>query len=262
MSVEYTIPKISVIVPVYNAEKSLCQCIDSILALTFTDFELLLIDDGSKDSSGIICDEYVRKDSRIRVFHKENGGVSSARNLGLDNARGQWITFVDSDDKLFSTAFNIDWENIYGNLILFPFVMKFENNDKIIYPKQLMTNKENYLSQTLDSTIMRVPWSKLYSRKHIGDLRFDTSIKIGEDTLFNLEFYKRIEIIQIENVFVYEYSFIGNDAIKYCLTPFYSIEILSKIFHSYIEQNYKSLPFEIKMYYYYSTSTNISSISG
>lgn len=85
-------PKISVIVPVYNTEKYLHRCVDSILAQTFTDFELLLIDDGSTDSSGAICDEYAQKDSRVRVFHKENGGASSARNLGLDNATGEWIT--------------------------------------------------------------------------------------------------------------------------------------------------------------------------
>ena len=89
---------ISVIVPVYNAEKYLCRCIDSILAQTYKDFELLLIDDGSKDSSGAICDEYAAKDSRVRVFHKENGGVGFARNVGLDHAQGDWVTFVDSDD--------------------------------------------------------------------------------------------------------------------------------------------------------------------
>lgn len=89
---------ISIIVPVYNAEKYLNRCIDSILAQTYTDFELLLINDGSKDNSGKICDEYVNKDSRVRVFHKENAGVSKARNLGLDSALGEWITFVDSDD--------------------------------------------------------------------------------------------------------------------------------------------------------------------
>lgn len=90
--------KISVIVPVYNAEKYLRRCVDSILAQTFTDFELLLVDDGSTDASGKICDEYASADARVRVFHKPNGGVSSARNLGLDNARGEWIAFADSDD--------------------------------------------------------------------------------------------------------------------------------------------------------------------
>ena len=93
-------PKISVIVPVYNTEKYLHRYIDSILAQTFTDFELLLINDGSKDNSGAICDEYAAKDSRVRVFHKENGGASSARNMGLDNAKGKWVTFVDSDDYI------------------------------------------------------------------------------------------------------------------------------------------------------------------
>ena len=91
-------PKISVIIPVYNAESTLRRCVDSFLAQTFTDFECLLINDGSKDRSGEICDEYVARDSRVKVFHKENGGVSSARNVGLDNATGEWIAFVDSDD--------------------------------------------------------------------------------------------------------------------------------------------------------------------
>lgn len=98
--------KISIIVPVYNVDKYLHKCIDSILAQTFTDFELLLIDDGSKDKSGAICDGYAAKDSRVRVFHKENGGVSSARNLGLDNAEGEWVTFVDSDDWIAAEMYH------------------------------------------------------------------------------------------------------------------------------------------------------------
>ncbi len=91
-------PLISIIVPIYNVEKYLSRCINSVLSQTITDFELLLIDDGSTDKSGDICDSYAQKDSRIKVFHKENGGVSAARNYGLDNARGEWIAFVDADD--------------------------------------------------------------------------------------------------------------------------------------------------------------------
>ena len=97
---EMTTPVLSIIVPVYNVEKYLARCIDSILAQTFTDFELILVDDGSTDNSGEICDEYAGKDPRIIVIHKENGGVSSARNHGLDIARGEYITFVDSDDQI------------------------------------------------------------------------------------------------------------------------------------------------------------------
>ena len=96
--------KISVIVPVYNTEKYLDRCIQSILAQTYTDFELLLINDGSTDSSGAICDKYAKQDVRVRVFHKENGGASSARNMGLDNAKGEWVTFCDSDDTLKQNA--------------------------------------------------------------------------------------------------------------------------------------------------------------
>ena len=91
---------ISIIVPVYNSEQTLHRCIDSILGQTYRNFELLLINDGSKDRSGEICDEYARKDNRVKVFHKENGGVSSARNVELDNAIGERITIVDSNDYI------------------------------------------------------------------------------------------------------------------------------------------------------------------
>ena len=93
-------PTISVIVPVYNAEKTLRRCVDSILAQTFEDFELILINDGSKDQSGDICDEYAAKDSRVKTIHKTNGGVSSARNAGLRIAQGEYIAFIDSDDYI------------------------------------------------------------------------------------------------------------------------------------------------------------------
>ncbi|MDE7430170.1 MAG: glycosyltransferase, partial [Lachnospiraceae bacterium] len=91
-------PFLSIIVPVYNVEPYLACCLDSILAQTFTDFEVLLIDDGSTDASGTICDDYAKKDSRIRCFHKENGGHTSARQAGFRQASGKYITFVDSDD--------------------------------------------------------------------------------------------------------------------------------------------------------------------
>ena len=99
--------KISVIVPVYKAEKYIVECINSILSQTYTDFELILIDDGSPDLSGKICDEYASNDERIIVVHKSNGGVSSARNVGISRATGEWITFVDADDMLFNTCLEV-----------------------------------------------------------------------------------------------------------------------------------------------------------
>ena len=90
--------EVSIIVPVYQVEKYIRQCVDSILAQTFTDFELILVDDGSKDKSGEICDEYAGMDERVKVIHKENGGLSDARNRGMDQAVGNYFLFVDSDD--------------------------------------------------------------------------------------------------------------------------------------------------------------------
>ncbi|MBQ7882921.1 MAG: glycosyltransferase, partial [Phascolarctobacterium sp.] len=103
-------PKLSIIVPVYKVEQYIHKCVDSILNQSFTDFELILVDDGSPDNCGKICDEYAAKDKRVRVIHKENGGVSQARNLGIDEAKGEYISFIDPDDwvdldmyeKLFS----------------------------------------------------------------------------------------------------------------------------------------------------------------
>jgi len=96
-----------VVVPVYNVEKYLRECVDSVLAQTFKNFELILVDDGSPDNSGKICDEYAEKDSRVRVFHKANGGVTSARKLGVENARAEWVMFVDSDDEIFPDALEV-----------------------------------------------------------------------------------------------------------------------------------------------------------
>lgn len=107
-------PKISVIVPVYKVEKYLCRCIDSILAQTFTDFELILVNDGSPDKCGEICEEYAKKDSRIHVIHQKNGGLSAARNTGIDwasaNSNSKWITFIDSDDLVTQNYLDSMWK--------------------------------------------------------------------------------------------------------------------------------------------------------
>ena len=95
----------SIIIPVYNLEKYLRECVDSILTQTFTDFELILVDDGTKDKSGIICDEYAKKDERVKVIHQENAGQAVARNTGTDIAQGEYIIYIDSDDYICDSAF-------------------------------------------------------------------------------------------------------------------------------------------------------------
>jgi len=132
-------PKISIIIPVYNSSKYISKCIESILNQTEADFEVLLIDDGSLDGSGNICDRYAVIDSRIRVFHKQNGGVSSARNLGLDNALGEMIFFIDSDDTvdkdyLEKLMIKSDEDYVISGV-------KILEND---FLKPVMTNNENF----------------------------------------------------------------------------------------------------------------------
>ena len=183
-----SLPKISVIVPVYNTAKYLNRCIDSILSQTFSDFELLLIDDGSTDNSGSICDEYVIQDSRVRVFHKENGGVSLARNLGVNEARGEWIAFIDADDWILDTylATFVNYINKDSQIIVASTIeIKAESSDFI---KKLLLDK--------------VPWGmpfKLYSVdcfRNQYHLCVPRDFNIGEDLLANLSIAKCVETVQ------------------------------------------------------------------
>ena len=201
-------PKISVIVPIYNAEKYLHQCIDSIIAQTFSDFELLLIDDGSSDSSGFICEEYAQKDFRIKVFHKRNGGVSSARNLGLDNAKGEWITFVDSDDwikkdYLYSMIRQSDADMIMSS---FEVIDNFEKWDNQIEHYLYKKNKIKYFIERYVSTAtMCAPWCKLFKNSIIDTLRFNTEISFWEDTIFVFEYLNKIDSIRTVENNAYQY---------------------------------------------------------
>lgn len=211
------IPIISIIVPVYNVEQYLPRCIDSILSQSFTDFELLLIDDGSKDKSGAICDEYAAKDSRIRVFHKENGGVSSARNIGLDNAKGDWITFVDGDDLLLPKALtNITEvvENDNADLYIFDYL---SNSIPVRQNLGQIMTTDMFARLLLLYKIQSSPWAKVYKAKTLNGLRFNTSLRIGEDWLFNFEFAlmnrDNIRIIH-EDSCIYDYIYREGSAMQ------------------------------------------------
>lgn len=179
---------VSIIVPVYNAEKYLHKCIDSILAQTYTDFELLLIDDGSKDKSSAICDEYAVKDARVRVFHKENGGVSKARNWGLDNAKGEWITFVDADDWVHEDFLkNRIALALYDNADIIYCDIEYVYDNQRVYGK--MAEQVEGKAETVNSWILsRTTYSPIIlAKKSIFDkykLRYIEGLRFGED--FNL----------------------------------------------------------------------------
>ena len=196
-----TPPIISIIVPVYNTEKFLHRCIDSILAQTYTDFELLLIDDGSKDSSGTISDEYAAKDARVRVFHKENGGVSSARNLGLDNARGEWVTFVDSDDYIEENFLKSFEENLDADLVVGNMVICENGKSRRDIGAHIVPGKYNSIQSALKGNLTNhafcAPWGKLFYKECIGDLYFDVRMTICEDTKFVYNYIAKAKDMRI-----------------------------------------------------------------
>lgn len=180
---------ISVIVPVYNVEEWLPRCLDSIVRQSFADMEVLLIDDGSTDSSGYICDDYASHDSRIRVFHKENGGVSSARNVGLREAKGDSVCFIDADDCVHPRYIEI----MYGAFVA-------EEADIVIcncertkqYPSEFVSVEDvrarqiNY-ADFANYTICKYDcvWAKMYRAGIIKNHLFDETIVFAEDALFN-----------------------------------------------------------------------------
>ena len=195
-------PKISVIVPIFKAEKYLKRCIDSILAQTFPDFELLLVDDGSPDNSGNICDDYAEHDSRVRVFHKENGGVSSARNVGLNNAIGQWIYFCDPDDYLYVDTLEILVKQLAVgvDMVLGGYVEEADNGD-VIYYENLATIKSLDVKEAFivyftqgDYKFQGYLWNRLFNHDIIYtyNLRFDENIYYKEDGLFIVKYLCRM----------------------------------------------------------------------
>ncbi|MBR5282460.1 MAG: glycosyltransferase [Alistipes sp.] len=192
---------ISVIVPVYNTEKFLDECIQSILAQTFTDFELLLIDDGSMDSSGVICDKYAADDSRVKVFHKENGGVTSARRLGVEQSKGDFVLFVDSDDTITNTA-------------LHSLTIAIDDNVDIILTRIKTEKIESsdisaieFIKKTLVGEIAKGVPARLYRRILFekDTLSLTREIFVGEDEIMNLMVGKNARTIRIINESIYYY---------------------------------------------------------
>lgn len=181
---------ISIIVPIYKAEKYIHRCIDSILTQNHTDFELLLVDDGSPDNCGAICDAYAARDSRVRVFHKENGGVSSARNLGLDHAQGEWITFVDSDDWLETEFLERLVAAPESDLVVGGCYRTSGKNEPLSDAHYVKDSVASFLELYLDKLLLRTPWGKLYRRCLFEDnhIRFNKDIRFGEDTLVVFEY--------------------------------------------------------------------------
>lgn len=209
---------ISVIVPVYKVEQYLTKCIESLLAQKFFDFELLLIDDGSPDKSGQICNEYAAKDSRILVFHKENGGVSSARNFGLDKAKGEWIVFVDSDDWVkedYLSGLYEDQKKFNSDLVMQGLEMINYNQSIVKHSLETRFYNSNEFMELfkLNSLFFHGgPVCKLYNSEIISthSIRFDNRIKILGDVVFMLTYLLHCTSVQLSDITNYYYRRVKN----------------------------------------------------
>lgn len=204
-------PLISVIVPVYNAEPFLPECLDSILGQGVDNWEVIIVDDGSTDGSSAICDAYARKDPRFKVFHKENGGVSSARNYGLEKARGAWITYIDADDRISADYFPSALANSKADMVLTN-VKTFPGKVDFGWISPGFVDKEHYKSFIEEHAIKGVlvaPWGKFVRREIIvgNNLSFNPKFRMGEDTLFDLQLESLCTAIEVrDSYYWYRYE--------------------------------------------------------
>lgn len=185
-------PAVSIIVPVFNTEKHICRCLNSIKSQTYNNFEVIIVDDGSSDNSGAICDKYAANDNRFRVIHKENGGVSTARQTGLENANGEFIIHIDSDDwiesnmiqELIETA---DKEK--ADMVICDFFEESNNNSH--YASQNLYNPitaKEVQSKIINTELLGNCWNKLTRKACCKDISFSpTNVSLGEDMLFNVK---------------------------------------------------------------------------
>ncbi len=204
--------KISIVIPVYNSEKYLVRCLDSISRQSFGDFEVILVNDGSTDNSAQICDEYVRKDFRYKVIHCKNNGVSVARNIGIDNASGLYISFIDSDDWVENDYLKsmIDVANSSADIIVSGVICDYRDGSR----KMLSMNdcvlsicNSQFFHDLVKSRLLFGPVAKLYKTEILkrNNLKFLTDISYGEDRLFNYDYMRHVTTIAVVNGCNYHY---------------------------------------------------------
>lgn len=238
-----TMPTVSIIIPVYNAENSVSRCVDSILKQEYGDFELLLIDDGSTDSSPAILDELAEKDSRIRIIHQANSGVSASRNRGLDEAAGTYVQFLDADDWMTNDSSKLMVrlaEEKKCDMVIADFYRVVGGNlsrkGNILSDRVL--NRQEYAEYMMESPAdyyYGVLWNKLYRRSLLEQfhIRMDESISFCEDFIFNLEYVLHCSKICALQVPVYYYVKTSGSLVARNLNPLKLMEMKTSVFQYY-----------------------------
>ena len=211
--------KISIVVPVYNAETTLKSCIDSVVNQSYDEWELWLINDGSRDSSGEICDEYCRSDARIQVIHKQNEGVSVARNTGIEKAQGEYILFLDSDDYLEKDALRkvVDATNRFcADVVIFGFYYHFSESNIFksnTLSKEFVGTNDQFVfdvfREAFGKELLNPPWNKLVKRELLlhENIQFVSEFSICEDMIFTIEILEKSERIIFLETPLYHYIY-------------------------------------------------------
>jgi len=215
--------KVSIIVPVYNVESSLERCVDSIINQTYQNWELWLIDDGSRDASGKICDSFSLSDARIRSIHKKNAGVSAARNTGLENVQGEYVLFVDSDDYLELNTLELamnEVERSGADAVLFGFYYHFKEEDRVVENKgnrAFVGKNEEFVSEVFGEMfrkeLLNPPWNKLIKKEMLlqNGIRFVSEYSICEDMIFTIGVLGACDKIAFLDLPLYHYVYKKED---------------------------------------------------
>lgn len=253
---------LSIIVPVYNAETCIVNCINSILAIKNCNLDIILVDDGSTDSSGKICDKYSDKMDCIRTLHKTNGGVASARNAGLNLAKGNWILFADADDLVLDGITNCKL-NQDADLICFNWIYNDNQVIEHIEDAILCDHKlHTYLSLHMSQFRFRCPWGKLFYRQIIEkyNLRYDESLFVGEDTIFVLDYLKHCKKLQLISSTAYQYT--RPQPLKREIPLSYSKSYIAKFLDKYKALGIPCIPLLMQQEYYFFEEAGDASFKG
>lgn len=230
---------ISVIIPVYNGEKYIKRCVESVKNQTFNNWEIILIDDGSKDKTGEICDKYVAEDARIKVIHKHNEGVSLARNIGIDKAKGDYVTFIDCDDWIDNNFFKeaaIFLEKNSMDILITGFVFNKNGISKNIFngkSEKIFSKQEMQTEFFKQDKFAWTVYDKFFKRDLIKKFKFDRHIKIGEDMLFCWHILNYAKKIGYLPLYKYHYDISASNTMtsKFSLKWFHGLKVKRYIYN-------------------------------
>ncbi len=210
--------KISVIIPIYNGERYLHDCFESIKKQTYSNLEIILVNDGSTDNSKDICEEWAKNDSRVKVYNNKNNGVSYSRNFGIDKATGEYIIFIDCDDFIEKEAIETLMKNIKENDLILANYYKYYSNKKVIKNPLIPTknySKREFINEFWDlynAYIISSPCNRLYKNDILKqyNIKFKLDYNLGEDLIFNLDYIERCNTICVINKYLYNYRYTEN----------------------------------------------------